>query len=261
MVHYHLTDKTLTWAQVNCTMCARACVAIELYLAVKQCIETVLHFGWRSSVPSDVPNIFQLAVTYLTEADLMSSFSNMSEDISCGCRKDVICCGAFTHTSSAHPLRCLALWRQPKRNTVLKTTLSARYRWSRCSSALPSSSTARTAGGCEVEPGSCTAFPAPQDCALDTEKEPVEEHCNFYCCVVLVCDHWFIMNMWWERKQSLVLICQPCTELHLLVNVGSKVNRYYHTSQFYNRVFLLFICVQLFFVIFILISDFSKIIF
>lgn len=105
-------------------------------------------------------NRFLLAVTSLTEADLMTTFSNMSENITCGCRKDVICCGAFIHTSSssARPLRCLALWRQPKRNTVSKTTVSVRYRWSRCSSALPSSSTAQRVGGCEVEPRGRTSF-------------------------------------------------------------------------------------------------------
>lgn len=127
-------------------------------------------------------NIFQLAVTYLSEVDLMSTFSNMPEDISCGCRKDAICFGAVidTGSSSARPLRCLALWRQPKRNTALKTTVSARYRWSRCSSASPSSSTAQTAGGYEAVLG----LPAPPDCTLDSWNRTVEEHCYFYCCVV-----------------------------------------------------------------------------
>lgn len=94
MVHYHLTDKTLTWAQVNCTcLCISVCVAIELPLAVKQYIETLLHIGWRSFAPSNhlldgKMKIFQLVVTCLSEADLMSTFSNMSEDTSCSYRMD-----------------------------------------------------------------------------------------------------------------------------------------------------------------------------
>lgn len=47
------------------------------------------------------------------------------------------------------PLRCLALWRRPKRNTASKTTVWARYHWSRFSSVLPSSSTAQRARGSE----------------------------------------------------------------------------------------------------------------
>lgn len=55
-------------------------------------------------------------------------------------------------------------------------------------------------------------------------------------------------------------MCKPSTELHLLVH-GLK-GHHDHSSQLNNRVlFFDYICVQLFFVIFILIYDFSKIIF
>lgn len=176
----------------------------------------------------------------------MSSFSNMSEDRSCGGRK--------VNTSFTPALLFIhsGVWHSGgSQREILYWGLL--YQPDIAGAGIPQLRPVPALHGQREDvrwsQEAILRFPALQDCALDTWKGPVEEHCIFYCCVVLVYDHWFIINMWWERKQSLVLICQPRTELYLRVS-GVKGQWTLLLSSITGFVFflllLLFMCTAIF---------------
>ncbi len=109
------------------------------------------------------------------------------------------------------PLRCLALWRQPKRNTALKTTVWARSRWSRCSSALRSSSTAQRVGGSNWSEASVHPLSIFYKMCV----------CMWVCVCVCVCVAWTcIHGLSWLHSRCLHELEQSavCHQLHLYLD-------------------------------------------